>query len=353
MLNNKKSWFLILLLVSSLLLVAIFSGCSDSTTPEPSEPDTSNEATEQKPGADWPKNLTVGCGPTSGDQYVKAGAWAGEMTKQLGIKITPESTAGDVVGIQMLQAGQVDIVTVGADPLYEGFNGVADWAEGKKLQKFRSVLSIDPYAIQFYTLKTSGIQSIYDIEGKSLNPSRAGTSIDTWARRFLEELEIKPSRIVNQAPSDANMQLSDGLLDVSAVQGPFPHPAITEAGALNDIKVFGFDKELADRFAEKYVALSVTECPPDTYKGQNEPFYTLGTYLVMAVREDLPEDLIYEFTKRTFENATRTSLEAAHAGFKYLDPAAINRVAIPLHKGAAKYYREIGIDIPEHVAPID
>ena len=298
----------------------------------------------------WPTKMNLVSGPVGGTSFTTMSPWAAEMSNRLGVSISPAATAGHSVNVRMVHAGQADFGVTTTDMALEGWEGKEKWTGNAKLQNNRGMFVLDPMALQMYALKRSNINSIQDVKGKIINLSRAGSSVDVWMRRILDDLGIKPSRITNLAPSDANSNMADGLLHVSAVNGSQPHPAPGELEATNEIKIIDWGKELAEKISKKYPALGVVIIPARTYKNQTEPIYALGSFQFAFANKSLPDSLVYEATKQTFEAKAR--LMAANFAFKYLDPQKISFATIPLHKGAAKYYEEVGVKIPAKIAPV-
>jgi TRAP transporter TAXI family solute receptor len=104
---------------------------------------------------------------------------------------------------------------------------------------------------------------------------------------------------------------------------------------------------------EKYPGLIKIQLPGGIYRGRPEPLDTFGTPCVFATRKDLPTDVIYEVTKAFWENYKRSW--KLNPNFKdYIRPEnALSGLAIPLHPGAYKYYKEAGYNIPKKLLPID
>ena len=67
--------------------------------------------------------------------------------------------------------------------------------------------------------------------------------------------------------------------------------------------------------------------------------------------KDLPEDLVYEMTKTTFE--VLPQLANAVKDMANTKPSDILYSSVPLHKGAIKYYREVGLAIPDKLIPAE
>jgi uncharacterized protein len=298
----------------------------------------------------WPTKMNLVTGPVGGMAFTSMSPWSAEMSNRLGVSISPEATGGHSVNLRMINAGQADLGVTTTDMALEGWEGKEKWTGNVKLQNNRGMFILDPLAYQMYALKRSNINSIQDVKGKIINLSRAGTAVDVWMRRILDDLGIKPARITNLSPSDANSSMADGLLHVSSVGGSQPHPAPAELEVTNEIKIIDWGKDLVEKISQKYPALGVMVIPAKTYKNQTEPVYALGSFQFVFVSKSLPDSLVYEATKQAFEAKAR--LMGANFAFKYLDPQNITYATTPLHTGAAKYYEEVGVKIPAKITPV-
>ena len=73
--------------------------------------------------------------------------------------------------------------------------------------------------------------------------------------------------------------------------------------------------------------------PRGTYPGQHVPVHTIAVDLLLVCRADLDNKLVYELTRAYFEQSPEN--------VRYeTDPQRAPAVVIPLHPGAARYYRE-------------
>jgi len=88
--------------------------------------------------------------------------------------------------------------------------------------------------------------------------------------------------------------------------------------------------------------------PAGTYPGQTEDVNTIAQPNFLATSADLPEENVYQITKTIYENLP--FLQAIHPATKAMAlESAIAGLPVPLHPGAARYYREQGIEIPERL----
>jgi hypothetical protein len=82
-----------------------------------------------------------------------------------------------------------------------------------------------------------------------------------------------------------------------------------------------------------------------TYSSLARDYQTIGLYNFAVAHKDLPNDLVYKIVKAVFDN--HEELVKAQSSAKETVPANISRNTIlPLHPGAERYYREIGVPIP-------
>ena len=85
-----------------------------------------------------------------------------------------------------------------------------------------------------------------------------------------------------------------------------------------------------------------------TYPNQEEAWRSIASPNVLVVRSDVPEEVVYRITRMIWENLA--TLQEIHAATKDMDiDRALRGMVAPLHPGALRYYREIGLEIPPHL----
>jgi TRAP transporter TAXI family solute receptor len=296
----------------------------------------------------WPPRITFATGPVGGFGFPSGSAWASAVGAAVGIPISVEATTGMQVNPLMMEEKKTDAAISVTDTSLESWNG-ADWTKGKQIRSQRALAVLDPWVFQIYTTKQSGVTKLADLNGKSVNPSRRRSWTDAALRDVVAILGLKPGRITNVGPNDANSLLGDGRLDVAAVAGAVPHPAISEFEVNHDMVLVGMTKEQQDRFLAKQKALMPFTIPANSYKGQTTPVATVAAYNLYIVSKDLPDDLVYLLVKETF--ARKQQLAAAHKSFAQMEVKNIVYSTIPLHPGAVRFYEEQGIKIPARLMP--
>jgi uncharacterized protein len=71
-----------------------------------------------------------------------------------------------------------------------------------------------------------------------------------------------------------------------------------------------------------------------------------------VVAEDLDEELVYRMTQAVYGTAGLAAMNAATPVAREMGVAtAIRNVAFPLHPGAARYWQEMGVQLPAAARP--
>jgi len=302
----------------------------------------------------WPKNVTIASASIGGATYLHSSGFAKLLYEKMGIQASVEVGAGSTANVMIIDENKSTFGAFNAPTAYEGWEGLG-WAKGKKYQNSRVISHMNNTYLQLYALKKSGIKSIYDLNGKSVGVGPIGGAPHTLFPPLFKELGINPSRYVNAGISDLDTQLRDGMLDVNANATSVPWVVVKEIETVFDINYFGVgskDLERAPEFKQRYPFIAFTLVRKGTYKSNKDSDIETGIFgSFYAVHKSLPDDFVYEVTKKYFENIDIVA--AVHASAKEARVDGVLFSPIPLHPGAIKYYREKGLKIPERLIPKD
>jgi len=130
-----------------------------------------------------------------------------------------------------------------------------------------------------------------------------------------------------------------------------PTSAVTNAYAsigADKIKVLEFNDENIKKIQASYPVWTPYTIKAGTYPGQKEDIHTIAQPNLLVVTKDTPEETVYLLTKTIYENLG--FLNTVHKATKAMSlQKAIDGLPMPLHPGAAKYYKEQGIKIPDRL----
>ena len=177
-----------------------------------------------------------------------------------------------------------------------------------------------------------------DLEGRTLVVGSQSTTSYMLAPLILEAFgvtaEIKPVH----TRDEATKLLLSGAADAALLPGYiYPdnemHPAI-EAGAY----FVPIDGPAVDKLRLSRPFIRRAMIPRDIYPGQNRIIPTIGIDMVVVCRRDLDASLVYRLTSALMN--AYPQLSGVEANLRFLNPDEASAAPIPLHAGAARYFRE-------------
>jgi TRAP transporter TAXI family solute receptor len=138
--------------------------------------------------------------------------------------------------------------------------------------------------------------------------------------------------------------LQDRRIDAAILVGSLGMSAVVEITSLGLVDFLEVDDATfrsLKKVNETWVQFTI---PANFYRNQPRPVRTYSGFNIISVRADLPEELAYQMTKTLFEN--KADLVAVRATMENMSLENVEKIEIPLHPGAARYYRERGLRIP-------
>lgn len=303
-------------------------------------------ATAANAASDYPmQRLLLGTSSAGGTYYTLGAGWANivnQSNKKLDISC--EVTAGPNTNMQLIEKGDMDLGMVTAWLSGEAVTGTGWAKEHGPYKNFMSMFPTHSSYLYIYTLKDSGINTVSDFAGKHVSVSTVGSTSDLAGRAVLDVLGIKPSNI-SRLPSEAQVNaLKDGTIDaVFGVTGN-PAPWLLDLQTTHNVKLIQLSDSDLDKLSKAYPFWSVDEIPANTYKNQEKPYKAISFWNFVVAKKDLREDVVYDLVKTTYEHDKDLLLvDKSAEGVK---TANVSKMTVPLHPGALKYYKEIGLDVP-------
>ena len=243
---------------------------------------------------------------------------------------------GAVHNVEAIQRGDADIGFAFADVAYLAFVGGPGEASFSRLRGM-AVLQLNP--LHLVVRAQSQIRDVSALRGRRVGVGPPGSGTALTAGLVLRAFGIDPQAVhAELLPfNDASTRLTAGQLDAMFVNASDPAESVTlatKAGA----QLLPIEGAAVDRLRHDYPFLRLTAIPARTYPAHPVPVHTIGVDNLLICRSDLDEDLVYELTKNFF--AALPALASRQASLRLMDFAQVPATPIPLHEGAARYYRE-------------
>lgn len=291
--------------------------------------------------------ITIGTGGVTGTYYPTGGAicrLVNQVKKVSGIKCSVESTAGSIYNIETIKKGELDFGIVQSDIVYQASKGIGKF-EGNKNTKLRSVLAIYPELFTLVSRKDANINGIMDIKGKRINLGNSGSGNESTALAMFDALDIKKSDLAFAGALKAS-EMPDALRD-NKIDGYFymvGHPTanIKDAASSVDVKIVPIIGKEIDKFVKENPYYAQANVPGGMYKGNDSDIQTFGVKAVLVTSTDESIEAVYTVVKQILENFE--DFKKLHPAYENITKESLlDGLSAPLHKGAEKYLKEVGL----------
>jgi TRAP transporter TAXI family solute receptor len=338
MLNRRKT--LLVLILSVALIMAAASGWSA------------------------PKRFfAIATGGTGGTYYPLGGVLAQALTTKVpDVIVTAQSANASTANLNLIRSGGIESAFVQNNTAYQAYNGT-DQFEGNPVKNVRGIASLYPEVIQIVTRKEAGIKSVKDLKGKSVIPGDRGSGTAVDAENILKAAGMSFDDFGTLdwlSFSGISQRMQDNQADAGFITAGIPTSAVMELMSSTPITILDLDDALIKKITATYPFYAKVTIPADTYSGQSAPVTTIAVMAQWVCAAEVDADLIYTLTKALWEPgfhvlrqkdgkpepapAGAEIMAQAHAKGKDVTLAtALDGMAIPLHPGAERYYREKGM----------
>ncbi len=290
------------------------------------------------------ERLSLATGGTAGSYYPIGSGIASIVMKNVpGIEITAESTGASVANLKMLREKKVELILGASNTSWGAYKGEPPFND-KPVTNIRGIACLYPEIFQFIVLKNSGMQSIPDLKGKKIAVGAPGSGTERTAKMILEAHGLTYNDVEEQFLNfgEAVTALKDRLIDCAIVGSGIPTSAVVDISTTLDIGLLKVDETVTKSFLKGVPYLSLIEIPADTYRGVTTGILTVASPAILSAEAGLGEATVYKITKAVFEHLG--DLAAVHAQGKMITlKTALSAMSVPLHPGAEKYYREVGV----------
>jgi TRAP transporter TAXI family solute receptor len=290
-------------------------------------------------------------GGSAGGSYELHGAAIAEIVHRAYPEILVDYRPGDgVANVMLIGEGKADLAWTHSVIANAGLLGIEPFKT--KQPGIMSVCTTYESKVQIVTLANSGINSFSQIveEKKpvTISVGNPGSAMEMAARRMFGEYGVTYDDIISwggniyyKEMTEANDLMKLGKLDVQFCSGACPLSNFKELATDRDLKLLGVDDAVLVGLGEKY-GYAKGWVKPANYDFVTEDTPTIAVMTTLVIREGVPEEVAYKITKAIAENLDY--LYSADASLKIMTKDTMwQGTAVPLHPGAERYYREIGV----------
>ena len=246
----------------------------------------------------------------------------------------------------MIRAGELDLATVQSDWQYHAYHGSRKFEAQGPNKELRAIFSVHAEPVNVVVRTDSGIKHFRDLKGKRVNLGNAGSGTRATMEVIMDAYgwNISDFKLASELKSsEQSAALCDNKVDAIVFPVGNPSGTIKEATTSCDaiiVDVTGpeIDKLVKDNDFYRYAII-----PGGMYRGTPKDVHTFGVGATFVASTAVPEDVVYNVVKAVFDNFE--DFKKLHPAFAHLVPAQMIKdgLSAPLHKGAIKYYKEVGL----------
>jgi TRAP transporter TAXI family solute receptor len=253
-----------------------------------------------------------------------AGPFSTELAKAYGgssdvtVRIVQESDP-----LHAIAEGRADATVTLADMAYFAY---------RDAPRLRAIAALEVIPIQLVVRKDTAVHGLSDLRGHTVaGPFTRAATLVFDAAGLSGKIQTRPLT-ERQAP----LSSADGP-DALVITSYYPNAAV-ESALRNGGRLVPIEGVAVDRAQSSYPFIRRTVIPPHTYPGQTEAVPTIATNMLYICRQDLDEQLVHALADGLFRALPQMSERIQP--LRLVNVEAASAVPIPLHAGAARYYRE-------------
>ncbi|MBN2032794.1 MAG: TAXI family TRAP transporter solute-binding subunit [Deltaproteobacteria bacterium] len=294
------------------------------------------------------KFLRMASGPEGGSWYPLGSAMMSIVQRELGIS-TSNGPGGGVGNVKVVHGGRADLGWCYTHTTYNGYHGLSEF-EGKKFDNIRHLMSLYPGVFQTVVPAKSNIKSYADLKDKRIVPGKTGFTGTAIAELILKAYGLSFDSIRQNGGSvsfvgyaDSAALMKDGHSDAYMAVTACPQATIIDLEFRPGVRFLGVSPEFQKKVQELEPGLTPIMIPKQAYKSLEEDVPTMGTVTNIIISKDVPDDVAYKIVKTLYAHWDELK-QVKKKDIEDSDPRkALLGNSIPVHPGALKYYKEIGI----------
>jgi uncharacterized protein len=258
-------------------------------------------------------------------------------------KATAQVTKASAENLNLLQAGRGELALTLADALSDAWQGKEEAGFKTKLDKLRGLSATYSNYIQIVANADSGIRTLADLKGKrvSVGAAKSGTELNARAVFKAAGLTYADLAKVEYLPFGESVELiKNRQLDATLQSAGLGVASIRDLATSVKIVVVAVPADVVARIGDPAYQSAVI--PAGTYEGQTADVATAVIPNFLVTHSGVSDELAYQMAKALYDNLD--TMYAAHNAAKVIKREnAVKGMPVPLHPGAERYYREVGV----------
>lgn len=256
---------------------------------------------------------------------------------------TAQVTKASAENLNLLQAGRGELAFALADAVSNAWKGEAEAGFPNKLDKLRGLSGTYNNYIQIVASADSGIKTLADLKGKrvSVGAPKSGTELN--ARAIFKAAGMSYgdlSKVEYLSFAESVNLMKNRQLDATLQSAGLGVASIRDLASAIKIVVVPIPADVVAKVGD--AAYQPASIPAGTYSGQDAAVATAAIPNFLVTHSGVSDELAYQMAKALYANLG--TLQSTHNAAKAIKREnALTGMPVPLHPGAARYYKEVGV----------
>ncbi|MEM7469954.1 MAG: TAXI family TRAP transporter solute-binding subunit [Pseudomonadota bacterium] len=292
--------------------------------------------------------ISIGTGGVTGVYYPTGGAicrLVNRDRKEHGIRCAVESTGGSVYNINTIKAGELEFGVAQSDWQFHAFNGTSKFSDNP-FPGVRAMFSVHPEPFTLIVRGDSDISSFEGLKGKRVNVGNPGSGQRATMEVVMDAFGMTMDDFAlatEYKGSEMAKQICDDNIDAMIYTIGHPAAAIKEAATTCDVKLVDVAGAPIEALVADNPYYRVATIPGGMYTGSDSDTTTFGVGATFVTSDQVSDDVAYIVAKAVLSNLD--DFRGLHPAFANLDAKQMvsDGLSAPLHPGAEKAYKELGL----------
>jgi hypothetical protein len=288
------------------------------------------------------EEIRIMTGPQGGVWVPLGGALKNMWEKAIpGLQAQTLPGAG-IANVRGVDEGKAEIGFGNSISTVDGINGVAPFPQ--KTTKVCQIANLYPQYFQVVVLADAKINSVADMKGRAIAVQPRGNTAEAITQHMLQAngmsyKDVKVSFV--NSYTDAASMLKDGHAQVFTLGTTIPASSVMDVATGREIRLLGVDDAQVAAMRKINPGYNKIAVPANTYPKQDKPVDVIGYSAHLIGACSLPEQQVYQMVKTMAANVK--DLATINKAMEGLTPKAMAQdIGVPLHPGAARFYKEVG-----------
>ena len=291
--------------------------------------------------------VTVYTSGVGGTAYVLGSAIAKVINKHVPeVQMVVEATGGTIASVRFIaekyEKNQEAFGLSDSQTLYFAYEGKKPFTQ--RYEMIQAITFLYGSGVNLVVPKNSPIKSYADLKGKKVAIGPAGSGLASMSVDLIADHGVQKDmyKYIYLGFNEGPEGIKDGSIDAGFVAGSYPVPALVELSLQKELRIVPVDEKVLKKILAESPFFSTDTLKSGAYKGVEKETPILVFGIVLETHSKSDPELIYKITKALFEH--RDELIEIHSVAKEISlKNAMKTITFPLHPGAEKYFKEVGV----------